>query len=339
MKKIFLISLLISILLCACSCSGNNSSLDESKEFVGDSSPESFECEDIAGGLSITRYIGHASKVKIPSTLNNKKVVAISETAFSGNVKIEEIYLPETIAGKFHMSVFEGCDSLKKLFFAGHIEKFYSCELPIISIAFESLSNKAFSTIDNLIKKCKNLSEVTINSVSDFEYEYFSRVDFVKERTVEITIPKKVYDAILNGTSYRHINFLEDWEQDITKYTLRKNFKDEEIPVSDDSISAITSLLEEEGINLTAPVKFWKKRTITYSEHPSIVAISSAIFEGKEHIFECIIYEECTNSELDPTISYIYSRNVTYATQLDAANFCIFFGCSDVVVNGTANSI
>ncbi len=342
MKKIFALTLLICMILCLGACSGNTETSEASSEIANETSPEDFECEDISGGLSIVGYTGNASSVKIPSVINNKKVISVEATAFSGNVSIEEIYLPDTLEDKFDLKVFESCDSLKKICFAGYIEKFYSHELSIDTIIFESLSSSAFGNINNLISKCENLTKVVINNVVDFEYDYFTKSQLVENRTVDITIPANVSVALSEGISYEYVDFWENWEQNVKKYNLRNAFDDEKLVASDVCSSKLKEAFEEADIELTSDISFWKKLKIEPSEYPSIVAISSAKFDGEEHIVEFELSDIGDEEVLDIEESqgfYIYPSSLIYAKQLSApANFCIAFGCKNVIVNGAQYS-
>ncbi len=150
MKKLALIILILSLLcsglLIGCNNTdddydedeenekGNNSedendySEDESKGDENtdkeDENPENFyEYEEISGGLSLTKYKGNETAITVPSIIGNKKVVSTG-TAFSGNVLIEEIVLPDSVT----YADLSGCENLISVKAAG-IKDFDDIEL------------------------------------------------------------------------------------------------------------------------------------------------------------------------------------------------------------------
>lgn len=105
-EKILYLLLALSIVLTLTSC--------EQKLDGNSSSPEDFTWVAVSGGVCITEYHGNATHIVIPSIIDNKKVVDLSPTVFSGNVTIESVVLSEYMSF-FDGEDFQGCDSLTSI--------------------------------------------------------------------------------------------------------------------------------------------------------------------------------------------------------------------------------
>ncbi len=80
---------------------------------------EIYEYENVKGGIEITKYKGNDKKIVVPEIINNQKVVSVGN-AFSGNVVVESITLPESCS----IGNFLGCDNLEYLECPGKSEYF-----------------------------------------------------------------------------------------------------------------------------------------------------------------------------------------------------------------------
>lgn len=103
MKKYVSILLALIMMLSLCAC--------------GEKEPaKEYEWQEISGGIEITKYLGDSTKVVVPATLDGKLVVSVS-TAFSGNVSLEELELPEMVT----KADLTNCTGLKRLTAYGDI--------------------------------------------------------------------------------------------------------------------------------------------------------------------------------------------------------------------------
>ena len=129
MKKYlaFLLAMVLMFGLCACGGKKDDASgsADVSEDTQASSTatttaavaPEDlYEWQEVSGGVEITKYLGNETKIVVPSVLGNKAVVSAG-TAFSGNVVLEEMELPDTVT-KADLS---NCKALKRLTVHGKI--------------------------------------------------------------------------------------------------------------------------------------------------------------------------------------------------------------------------
>ncbi|MFP6874351.1 MAG: leucine-rich repeat domain-containing protein [Verrucomicrobiales bacterium] len=79
-----------------------------------DPSNQDFEFTVEDGPAVITKYNGVATNIVIPETLGGKPVVAIQESAFTGNSAITSVSLPESIT-RIGSNAFNGCSGLANI--------------------------------------------------------------------------------------------------------------------------------------------------------------------------------------------------------------------------------
>ena len=79
-----------------------------------------FIYEKVEGGIAITGYNGEKMKVVIPDTINEKKVVEISEGAFDATL-IESVVVPESVT-KIGRYAFRRCGKLTDVTIKGNVE-------------------------------------------------------------------------------------------------------------------------------------------------------------------------------------------------------------------------
>lgn len=65
-------------------------------------------------GITITSYTGTSAQVKIPSQIDGKDVICISEDAFRGNDTITYVYIPDSVT-QLEKSVFQNCSNLEEV--------------------------------------------------------------------------------------------------------------------------------------------------------------------------------------------------------------------------------
>jgi|GEM_PF-3977180 len=78
-----------------------------------------FEIDEAADAVTITKYIGTASKVRIPEKINGKSVTAIGERAFADNRLLREIYIPSSVTF-IGNGAFSNCPRLSNYFHSGY---------------------------------------------------------------------------------------------------------------------------------------------------------------------------------------------------------------------------
>lgn len=136
-----------------------------------------------AMGVYIWAYRGNSSKVIVPDTYKDKKILGINSKAFSNHTELEEVQLPASLK-TICSSAFQGCTNLKKIEIPDAVTQiyeyaFYGCtnlktvQLPkslkkVDSTAFQNTDvrnftidneNTAFTAVDGVIynKKCTQL--------------------------------------------------------------------------------------------------------------------------------------------------------------------------------------
>ena len=84
--------------------------------------PDGYQYEKYSNGVTITRYWGVANEVVIPDEIDNRKVVAIGASAFSGNKTMESVSFPSSVK-EIGDCAFWGCDKLKVVAIPVGVEK------------------------------------------------------------------------------------------------------------------------------------------------------------------------------------------------------------------------
>lgn len=123
--------------------------------------------------ISIDKYNGESKRINIPEKISGQEVVEIGEKAFSNNLIIEHIQLPDSIL-RINDFAFFGCRNLRKVKFGLGIRKigdnaFAECEsLQDIQIRskMDCIGANAFSL--------SSIESVEINTIEDLREESFS---------------------------------------------------------------------------------------------------------------------------------------------------------------------
>lgn len=97
-------------------------------EIPGDSDGQDFTYTSGVGGVTITGYTGTAAQLDIPRSIRGVPVRMIAKGAFSGNWKLTEVTMPDTIQ-RVQGLAFEGCVSLRKMHLSNAITKLVSTTL------------------------------------------------------------------------------------------------------------------------------------------------------------------------------------------------------------------
>lgn len=133
------------------------------------------------GGITLTSYNGKTAALSIPSTINGKKVTAIGNSCFAGNINIKTVTMPDTIvsigdyafeccgamtAVKFSTMLksigkgaFSGCSQISSITIPDSVEKIgdgaflycAGCRSLTISSGLKSLGQFAFAGMESLV--------------------------------------------------------------------------------------------------------------------------------------------------------------------------------------------
>ena len=115
------------------------------------------------GSVTITQYVGKATKLTIPSKIAGKKVTKIGQYAFTTKRTLKQVVIPSTVTviGDY---AFEHCTNLTKVTMKGNTKKigfgaFYQCtKLASVNIP------KTVTTIGaEAFYNCKSLKAITLN--------------------------------------------------------------------------------------------------------------------------------------------------------------------------------
>jgi len=86
-------------------------SLKKSFEGVVETDPAAFETEPYGEGVRITAFVGKETVIRVPETVNGKKVVAIGAGVFSSLTHLSKLYIPDTVS-EVGKGIVEGCKNL-----------------------------------------------------------------------------------------------------------------------------------------------------------------------------------------------------------------------------------
>lgn len=91
-----------------------------------------FEYEEIGSTITVTKYTGKSSNLKIPAKIKGKKVTAIGYKTFESNKNLKSVSIPTTLK-TIESSAFRGCSSLKSITIPQNVEEvgpfaFYNCK-------------------------------------------------------------------------------------------------------------------------------------------------------------------------------------------------------------------
>lgn len=127
-----------------------------SKSQNASSSADDYVIEDDLGGTVIRKYLGDGGKVTVPSKLDGKEVIGISDNAFRGS-KIMRAAVPSSVK-TIGLHAFSGCDSLESAEIYDGVEEiggyaFADCpKLCIVTLpdSIKEIGSGAFNSCPNL---------------------------------------------------------------------------------------------------------------------------------------------------------------------------------------------
>ncbi|MFR4372069.1 MAG: leucine-rich repeat protein [Ruminococcus bicirculans (ex Wegman et al. 2014)] len=154
-----------------------------------------------AGNVLISKYLGNAEDVVIPSEINGKKVTAISHGAFSWCQSLTSVTIPNSVT-EIGDYAFDYCENLKNIIIPSSVEN-------IGSYAFGKCTHLTDITIpDSVIKigkaafwNCSSLTDVTMpNSVKVIGDYAFSDCENLKSVTIPNSVKEIGEGAFWNDT-------------------------------------------------------------------------------------------------------------------------------------------
>ena len=112
--------------------------------------------------VTITKYIGSDTRVKIPSKIDGKSVVAIDEHAFNNCRSLASIIIPNSVIN-IGFAAFHGCDSLTSIIIPNSVTNigsyaFSGCS----SLTSIIIPNSVISIGKYLFYECSNLASIII---------------------------------------------------------------------------------------------------------------------------------------------------------------------------------
>ncbi len=163
-----------------------------------------FEFEAGEDGLTVTKYLGSAKKIVIPSIVDNKKVVGFKREVFGGNIVVEEIVLSEYMT-EVHLHYFNGCDNLKTLTLSLKGDEPYYCgsgyssknPKNLTTIVFSQLKTIDVSVIESIRDSAPNVSTFIYKSADSIKSIPISRKE---SGGYNIIIPNKLLQSLESKT-------------------------------------------------------------------------------------------------------------------------------------------
>lgn len=341
-KKIVALFLSVLLLLSFVGCGGGSSA----------NSPKDFEYEEVSGGLKITKYVGKSNVVVIPSVIEDKKVVSMSSSAFSGNVKLKEITLPDTFT-TVSFGYFENCEALEKIVYTGSVSDVYDVYSTIYdtlssfkSLEIHSIEEAALYNLRRMIKYTGALENIKIREIAKTEDRDFSLGEeeiYNIERELSIEIPQDMADKYLGKTAHARY-YIDNVDNSLIPfgYELCSDLvygKDFNMPViaRNRTLSELSDKYNIEVSDLRFTEVDEEDTDIEDSE-PDVYLRATAKYNGKNVIFVSDIgYAGDNWDETDGWV--IFDVNDAYEVLEDEAKMCILFGVSKVKVNGVSYQI
>ncbi len=342
MKKIialFLAMFCLTATFTGCGSSENSKSPNNSEEKPSEPSPvKDFEFEASENGLTVTKYLGSAKQVVIPSIVDNKKVVDLKSDVFGGNVVVEEIVLSDYMT-KLYIDCFKGCDNLKTLTCSGFVEydSYYVLDADTYPDNLTTIIFPSVQSIDvNVLQTIKNTSNVN-TFICNYATE-IKTIDFHSKKNYKgeynIVLPDALVDELKSKPAYCYKYSIKtrsefDVESEITAWTLDIPFTLETDDILDESkiqfrefivlVNDIISEYKKEGYTIVDFNYYSNDGNyafgFTYKGKNDLLHYYNAKYgidfywNGKEevdevkfHIDSHISYE-CTESKTDPTLA------------------------------------
>ena len=279
--------------VCVC-----NSSIDSSNFKISysgnDTLPENIFYFDETTG-TITKYVGSATNVEIPDTINGIKVTAIGSEAFKGNTSIQSVVIPEgvTFIGDY---AFQDCTSIK------------SIEIPN---SVTSIGNYTFNNCTS-IKSIEIPSSVT--SIGNYTFNNCTSIKSIEIPNSVTSIGNSVFNSCTALTSIKISNSVTSIGDSVFN-----------------SCTALTSIEIPNSVTSIGNSAFNSCTALTSIEIPnSVIKVGENAFDSCDNLQTIIVDKlksDCTEFNLPkepPTLKIYYnvkvSRNCSNLTSSNLAD-------------------
>ena len=298
-----------------------NSSIDSSNFKISysgnDTLPENIFYFDETTG-TITKYVGSATNVEIPDTINGIKVTAIGSEAFKGNTSIQSVVIPEgvTFIGDY---AFQDCTSIK------------SIEIPN---SVTSIGNYTFNNCTS-IKSIEIPSSVT--SIGNYTFNNCTSIKSIEIPNSVTSIGNSVFNSCTALTSIKISNSVTSIGDSV--FNSCTALTSIEIPNSVTSIgnsafnscTALTSIEIPNSVTSIGNSAFNSCTALTSIEIPnSVIKVGENAFDYCDNLQTIIVDKlksDCTEFNLPkepPTLKIYYnvkvSRNCSNLTSSNLAD-------------------
>lgn len=248
-----------------------------------------FTVMTVAGGCTITKYVGNQARVSIPPTIEGKPVVAV-DGAFDGCRGLASVYLPESVT-RIGDRAFSSCTRLTEMILPEGVtfigkEAFAGCTgLTAMALpeGVTQIGEKAFAG-------CTGLTEVTLpDSVRSMEKAAFMGCTGLTEAAIPENV-KLISSGLFSGcTSLRQIT-IADGVTGIEQEAFKEctSLARVELPVSlarmDDRMAGCTSL--EEIVIDAENMYFYTHEGVLFSWEGELIRYPAAKKSGRYTVSE-----------------------------------------------------
>jgi hypothetical protein len=140
------------------------------------------------GWCSIGKYIGNSKRVIVPSRIQGKPVGYIGMRAFSGNLKIEEVVLPDTI-GSLGAGAFQNCNNLSEIHLPQSLTNI--AQFAFFWTAIKELNLPASLKFIGPIGRCSSMVKINVDPANP-DYQSIDGVLYDKQVTTLLYVPSQL---------------------------------------------------------------------------------------------------------------------------------------------------
>ena len=202
--------------------------------------PEGLEYQELESGVTITGYIGSATTLDIPASINDKPVTAIGMQAFLENKVLTSVTIPDSVT-TIAYEAFSGCTGLTSVTIGNNVTEiknyaFAKCE----ALTAVSIPDSVISIGEHAFQECRGLKSVTIGnqvtSIGQWAFGYCTALP-------SVTIPGSVTTIGVSAFTYCNSLTSVTFENGVTTidadtFARCENLTSVTIP---DSVTAIAS--------------------------------------------------------------------------------------------------
>jgi hypothetical protein len=140
------------------------------------------------GWCSIGKYIGNSKRVIVPASIQGKPVGVIRKCAFSGNHKIEEVVLPDTI-GYIGVAAFGSCKNLSEIHLPQSLKKID--QNAFFGTGIKELNLPASLEFIAPIVRCLSMVKINVDPANP-NYQSIDGVLYDKQVTTLLCVPSQL---------------------------------------------------------------------------------------------------------------------------------------------------